>query len=165
MGGTQTNVQLKIGVQLQHHGQYNAFINANNAARLLKFPIGDVASNLHKLQADHRLGSQTRRLIFLFTTQLSALKGECQRGHAYRQYAKRGDKIQFSTSHFTFTAKYSFISVLFTLFFVPLVILTKHAFVLDGFKGLQTVFWIFFPSSINTDMSEQNNFVIVSDLQ
>lgn len=57
---------------------------------------------------------------------------------------KGGDKIQFSPPRFTFTAKHSFIFVLFTLLFVPLVILTKHAFVLDRFKGLQTVFWIFF---------------------
>lgn len=96
MGGTETNVQLKISVQLQHHGQYNAiinaFINANNAARLLKSLIWDVASNLHKLQADHSLGRQPDKeaYIFLFTIQLSALKGECQRGHAYCQYPKRG---------------------------------------------------------------------------
>lgn len=72
MGGTETNVQLKIGVQLQHHGQYNAFINANNTARLLKSPIGDVASNLHKLQADNRLGRQPEKeaSIFIYNTAL-----------------------------------------------------------------------------------------------
>lgn len=43
---TERNVQLRIRVQLQHHGQYSAFINANRPAEQPIFQRPDAGRDL-----------------------------------------------------------------------------------------------------------------------